>query len=95
MSKILLLGMIVLALCVSVVMAEEIVVQGTVAVTKDADNNITAITLNAGEVVYSVVLNEKGKELATSDGKKVEVRGVVTEKDKVKFIEVNSFKVIE
>lgn len=86
----------------SAVLAEEapaepqkVTVVGTVSVTKDDAGAVTAVTVTAQDAAYSVTLDENGKKLAELDGKEVEVMGVVTEKDGVKWITVESFKEVE
>jgi hypothetical protein len=73
--------------------------RGTVSVTKDPNNIITAITLTtthkAVKTVYHVILNPKGEELGSLNGKEVEVRGIVTEKDGQEWIKVLEFQLAE
>ncbi len=70
--------------------------EGTVSVTKDANNVVTSIKLTtATKVVYDVTLDKKGEELGGHNGKEVEVHGVVTEKDGKKWIQVHEFKAVE
>ena len=62
--------------------AEEQTVMGTVKVAKEGDT-IQKVEIATGEkkddkeVVYAVKLDDKGKELAKLDGKKVEAKGTV------------------
>lgn len=71
-------------------------VEGMVSVTKDANSVVTSIKLTtSGKVVYNVTLDDKGKELATLDGKEVRARGVVTEKDGQKWLKVHEFRAVE
>ena len=74
--------------------------KGTISVTKDPNNVVTAITLTTTyrtvKTVYHVTLNPKGEELGSLNGKEVEVRGVVvTEKDGQKWIKVQEFQLVE
>lgn len=70
--------------------------EGTVSVTRDANNVVTSIKLTtAGKMVYNVTLDEKGKELAALDGKEVRARGVVTEKDGQKWVKIHEFRLAE
>jgi hypothetical protein len=63
-------------------------VKGTVAVTKDA-NGISAIKITTKDnMVYNVMMDEKGKELAKHDGKEVGVHGVITKKNTENWITV-------
>jgi hypothetical protein len=82
-----------------VVAAEEApatVVKGKVAVTKGADGKVTAIAIVVSEKEkVAVGLCEKGMKLAELDGKAVEVKGKVTEKDGVKTIAVAECKAAE
>ena len=64
---------------------------GTVMVVKDA-NGVKEIMLHAQAMKYSIVLDEKGKELASLDGKKVKVVGIVEMKGKVEWIKVQKFE---
>jgi hypothetical protein len=71
-------------------------VEGTVSVTKDSNDVVTSIKLTtATKVVYHVTLDEKGKELSGLNGKEVEVRCVITEKDNQKWITVHEFRLVE
>jgi hypothetical protein len=75
---------------------ETVRLEGTVSVTKDSNDVVTSIKLTtANKAVYHVTLDKKGKELSDSNGKEVEVRCVVTEKDKQKWIQVHEFKLVE
>jgi len=87
MNRLLLaVGLVVaLVFVVSPAMAADITVKGTVSVVKDDAGKITAVKITAKEgekeVVYTVTLNAEGKKLAHQDGKAVEVKGTVTEKE--------------
>jgi hypothetical protein len=71
-------------------------VEGTISVTKDANNVVTSIKLTtATKVVYNVTLDKKGEELGKLDGKEVEVHGVITEKGTQKWIKVHAFQPVE
>jgi flagellar basal body-associated protein FliL len=77
--------------------AESVKVQGLVSVTKDANGDITAVTLTTKDgVVYNVTLDENGKKLGEEmANKKVEIEGTVAEKDGAKWITVQSYKAEE
>jgi hypothetical protein len=70
---------------------------GTVSVTRDDDDNVTAVTLTVDEkTAYDVHLCKNGKKLAEdADGKKAEVTGVVKTVGDKKTLHVQKFKVIE
>ena len=72
-------------------------VQGTVNVTKDANDMITNVTLvTADKVTYHVIQNAKGQELGKEmAGKEVEVEGTVTKRGEKEWIRVLSFKEVE
>jgi uncharacterized protein YggE len=74
---------------------KKVTVVGTVTVTKDDAGVVTSVTVTTKDAAYSVTLDENGKKLAELAGKEVEVTGVVTEKDGVKSITVESFKEVE
>jgi hypothetical protein len=66
---------------------------GTVKVVKDSNGIVTEIVLKAGEMVkYNIVLDEKGKGLATLAGKKVKATGTVEMKGKVEWLTVQKFE---
>jgi hypothetical protein len=68
---------------------------GTVSVAKDANGVVTSIKLTTTDkTVYNVKLDEKGKELGGFDGKEVTVRGVITEKNGQKWIEVHGLQLV-
>jgi hypothetical protein len=70
--------------------------EGTVSVTKDSNDVVTSIKLTtANKIVYYVTLDEKGKELSGLDGKEIQVKCMVTEKDNQKWIKVNEFRLVE
>ena len=81
----------VLVFVSNVMAADETTVTGVVSVTKGDDGAVTAVTVKAGDVTYTVTLDAKGKELAALAGKKAEVKGTVAEK----AITVTSFKEIK
>ena len=69
---------------------------GEVEATYDDDGNLTAAKLTVGKDVYSITLDAKGKKCAEEmDCKKAEITCTVTEKDKAKWIAVESYKEIE
>ena len=74
-----------------------VTLQGVVDTYVDANDIIESVQLTTSEdIVYEVVLDEKGIEFGENmDGEKVEVKGIVTEKDEQKWIKVQSFKAIE
>ncbi|MFZ0033964.1 MAG: hypothetical protein WAK60_03105 [Sedimentisphaerales bacterium] len=77
-------------------MAATVRVEGTVSVTKDANDVVTSIEITtATKAVYHVTLDKKGKELGSLNGKEVEARCVITEKDKQKWVTVHEFRPIE
>ena len=71
-----------------------VTVQGFVSTYVDANDVIESVQLTTiGDITYEVVLDERGTELGENmDGKEVEVKGIVTEKDEQKWIKVQSFK---
>jgi len=70
--------------------------KGTITVTKDPNNIVTAIKLTtAYKVVYHVTLDKKGEELGSLNGKEVEVQCVVTDKAGQKWIKVQGFQLVE
>jgi hypothetical protein len=70
--------------------------KGTITVTKDPNNIVTAIKLTtAYKIVYHVTLDKKGEELGSLNGKEVEVQGVVTDKAGQKWIKVQKFQLVE
>jgi hypothetical protein len=70
--------------------------EGTISVTKDSNDVVTSIKLTtARKAVYHVTLDKKGEELGSLNGKEVEVRCVITEKDDQKWIKVNEFQLVE
>jgi hypothetical protein len=70
-------------------------VVGVVAVTKDDAGAVTAVKVIAKDAVYEVTLDAKGTELGNLVGKEVAATGVVSEKDGVKWITVESYKEVE
>jgi Rieske Fe-S protein len=94
MNKIILaVGLVVaFVLVVSPAMAADVTVKGTVSVVKDDAGKITAVKITTKdgdkEVVYSVTLNPEGKKLAHQDGKEVEVKGTVHEKEGAKTLTI-------
>jgi hypothetical protein len=73
--------------------------KGTISVTKDPNNVVTAITLTTVnktvKTVYHVILNKKAEELGSLNGKDVEVQCVVIEKGDQKLIKVQEFQLVE
>ncbi|MCZ7646958.1 MAG: hypothetical protein M5U26_17165 [Planctomycetota bacterium] len=77
------------------VLAGDATVTGAVSVTQDGDN-VTAVTIKTEDgKSYSVTLDEKGKEVAKHNGKKVTVTGEVAEKDGAHWITVKEAKAAE
>ena len=72
--------------------ADDVKVTGTVSVVKDDAGAVKSASVKAGDVTYNVVLDDKGKEVAKLDGKKVEITGTVEEKDAVKNLTVKECK---
>jgi uncharacterized protein (UPF0333 family) len=70
-------------------------VQGTVNTTRDANDAITAVQLAADAGTYNVELDANGLELGEMDGQKVEVEGMVSEKDGQKWLKVVKFSTAE
>jgi len=66
--------------------ADEMTIQGTV----NAEGQLVA-----GDQVYVIEQNESGKALAGMVDKKVEVKGVVSENEGVKTIQVNSYNEVQ
>jgi hypothetical protein len=93
------LAMLITALLASTCFAAEgetVKLQGVVNVTRDANDVITAVQLAADAGTYNVELDEKGKELGENmEGEKVEVEGLVSEKDGQKWLTVSMFSTIE
>jgi hypothetical protein len=70
--------------------------EGTISVTKDSNDVVTSIKLTtARKAVYNVTLDKKGEELGGLNGKEVEVRCVITEKNDQKWIQVHEFQLVE
>lgn len=94
---IVLLAMLTAAILVSTCFAADgdtVKLQGTVSVTKEADV-IKSVQLTTDAGAYNVELDEKGLALGEMDGKKVEVEGMVSEKDGQKSLKVLTFKAVE
>jgi hypothetical protein len=97
-------GIVLLAMLTTAILAstcfaaegETVKLQGVVSVTRDANDVITAVQLAADAGAYNVELDAKGKELGENmEGEKVEVEGVVSEKDGQKWLQVLTFEVVE
>jgi len=69
--------------------------KGTVVVTKDKAGNIMAVTLKVGVIfkhTYHITLDEKGKDLGQKmAGKKVNVKGVLSEKAGAKWLTITEY----
>jgi hypothetical protein len=98
------MGIVFLAMLTTVLLAstcfaaggETVKLQGVVSVTRDANDVITSVQLAADAGTYNVGLDAKGLELGDSmEGQKVEVEGVVSEKDNQKWLKVLMFKAVE
>jgi primosomal replication protein N len=97
-------GIVLLAMLTTAILAstcfsaegETIKLQGFVSVLKDANGEITSVQLDADDGTYNVELNPKGKELGENmEGEKVEVEGIVSQKDNQKWLKVLTFKEAE
>jgi hypothetical protein len=96
-------GIVLLAMLTAAILAstcfaaegETVKSQGVVSATRDANDVITAVQLAADADTYNVELDAKGLELGEMDGQKVEVEGVVSEKDGQKWLKVLMFTVAE
>lgn len=73
-----------------------VTMQGSVSAVKSEDGIVISVSLAVDpNTVYKVYLNEKGMELGrTMDGKKVEVKGSISERIK-KLLIVDEFKAAE
>jgi len=75
---------------------QRVTVTGTVSVAEDEDENITAVSIAAGDTTYSVTLDAVGKKLGGEmSGKKVEATGTVIEKDGTKWLTVQTYKEVK
>lgn len=75
---------------------EKVTITGVVSVTRSDEGDITAVMVTTKEAAYMVTLDEKGMELGEEmENKDVEVTGVVSEKDEMKWITVESYKEVE
>jgi predicted xylose isomerase-like sugar epimerase len=75
---------------------ETVRLEGFVSVLRDANDAIISVQLVTDEDTYKVVLDEKGLELGEEmEYEKVEVEGIVSEKDEQKWLKVLKFKAIE
>ncbi|MFH1370401.1 MAG: hypothetical protein ABII09_03840 [Planctomycetota bacterium] len=74
---------------------KKVTVTGVVSVTKSDEGVVTAVMVTSKDAAYSVTLDEKGMELSELASKEVEVTGVETEKDGMKWITVESYKEVE
>jgi hypothetical protein len=96
-------GIVLLAMLTTAILAstcfaaegEAVKTQGVVSVTRDANDVITAVQLAADAGTYNIELDAKGLELGEMDGQKVEVEGVVSEKDDQKWLKVLMFTAAE
>ena len=97
-------GIVLLAMLTTAILAstcfaaegETVKLQGVVSVIKDANGVITSVQLDADDDTYNVELNPKGKELGENmEGQKVEVEGIVSQKDNQKWLKVLTFKAVE
>ena len=75
---------------------EKVTVTGVVGVTRSDEGDITAVMVTTEDAAYMVTLDENGMELGEEmEGKEVEVTGVVTEKDDMQWITVESYKEVK
>jgi hypothetical protein len=76
---------------------ESVKVQGLVGVTKDANGDITTVTLITKDgVVYNVMLDENGKKLGEEMAdEQVEAEGTVSKIGDKEWITVQSYKAVE
>ena len=75
---------------------ETVRLEGFVSVLRDANDAIISVQLVTDESIYKVELNEKGLGLGEEmEYEKVEVEGIVSEKDEQKWLKVLKFKAIE
>ena len=97
-------GIVLLAMLTTAILAstcfaaegETVKLQGLVSVLRDANDVITSVQLVTDAGSYSVELDPKGKELGENmEGEKVEVEGIVSQKDDQKWLKVTAFKEIE
>jgi hypothetical protein len=97
-------GVVLLAMLTTAILAstcfaadsEPVKLQGFVSVLKDANDAVTSVQLDVDDGIYSVELDSKGKELGESmEGEKIEVEGIVSQKDNQKWLKVLTFKVVE
>ena len=73
---------------------ETTTITGTVRTTLDKDGKIISVELLAEKAVYNVVQDDKGAELSKLNGKNVEVKGTVAEKEGLKWLTVISHKLV-
>jgi DNA/RNA endonuclease YhcR with UshA esterase domain len=97
-------GIVLLAMLTTAILAstcfaaegETVKLQGLVSVIRDANDVIVSVQLVADKDTYDVVLNAKGLELGeNTEGEKVEVEGIVSQKDNQKWLKVLTFKAVE
>ena len=97
-------GIVLLAMLTTAILAstcfaaegETVKLQGVVSVARDANDVITAVQLAADAGTYNVELDAEGLELGEDmDGEKVEVEGIVSQKDNQKWLKVLTFKAVE
>jgi hypothetical protein len=70
-------------------------VTATVSVVKDAKGEITGVTLTeASGKVLSVMMSFEGKKLEQENGKKVEVTGMIMDREGKPWIHVRSFTLV-
>src|SRR5262245_34814927 len=101
-SSVLTLALTALCACFSAAKsfaAEDSKLTGTVKVEKDDAGAVKKVTLNVGEgaaaVAYTVVQDDKGKEVAKHDGETCTITGTVAEKDGEKQLTVKESKAAE
>jgi DNA/RNA endonuclease YhcR with UshA esterase domain len=74
---------------------KKVTVVGVVSVTRDDAGTVTSVMITSRDAAYEVTLDDNGKKLGELAGKEVEVTGVETEKDGMKWITVESYKEVE
>jgi hypothetical protein len=75
--------------------AEIVSVVGTVGVVKSAKNEVEGVTITTtAGATYHVVQNAEGKMLAKDEGKKVDAKGSVMEREGKKWLHVKSCMMI-
>lgn len=71
-----------------------IMAEGTVIAVKDANGNLTEVFLQTETVKYSVILDERGRQLGALEGKKARVMGRIHIEGEVEWLTVRHFEEI-